>query len=83
MAPYLTTQRAGAGNSKSALLDVALAVVLVSVAVLVLAGLFRLFGPSIMVERWWDVVVRAALACVVFFLARRLSSWPAAGWSGC
>ncbi len=43
-----------------------------------LAGLFRLFGPSIMVERWWDVVVRAALACVVFFLARRLSSWPAA-----
>ncbi len=44
----------------------------------VLAGLFRLFGPSIMVERWWDVVVRAALACMVFFLARRLSSWPAA-----
>jgi len=123
MAPYLTTQRAGAGNRTSALLDVVLAVVLVSVAILylqpglsrwlniydeglmvygavrvmdghipyrdfwgmyspgqfyALAGLFRLFGPSIMVERWWDVVVRAALACVVFFLARRLSSWPAA-----
>ena len=123
MAPYLTTQRVGAGSPKSPLLDVALAVVLISVAVLylqpglsrwlniydeglmvygavrvmdghipyrdfwgmyspgqfyVLAGLFRLFGPSIMVERWWDVVVRAALACVVFFLARRLSSWRAA-----
>ncbi|MCS7061749.1 MAG: glycosyltransferase family 39 protein [Anaerolineae bacterium] len=44
----------------------------------VLAGLFRLFGPSILVERWWDLLVRAALACVVFFLAWRLSSWPAA-----
>ncbi len=123
MAPYLSTQRAGTANPTRALLDVVLAVVLVSVAILylqpglsrwlniydeglmvygavrvmdgqipyrdfwamyspgqfyVLAGLFRLFGPSIMVERWWDVAVRAALACVVFFLARRLSSWPAA-----
>lgn len=123
MALYLGTQRAGASNRTRALLDIPLAILLISVAILylqpglsrwlniydegvmvygavrvmdghipyrdfwgmyspgqfyVLAGLFRLFGPSIMVERWWDVVVRAALACVVFFLARRLSSWPAA-----
>ena len=44
----------------------------------VLALLLKLFGPSIMVERLWDVAVRAVLACVIFFLAARLSSWKAA-----
>ncbi len=123
MAAYLSTERAGAGAVQRALLDVVLAIVLISLAILylqpglgrwlniydeglmvygavrvmdgqlpyrdfwgmyspgqfyVLAGLFRLFGPSIMVERWWDVIVRATLACGVFFLAWRLSSWLAA-----
>lgn len=40
----------------------------------VLAGLFRLFGPQIAVERWWDVAVRAALSLVMFMLAGVLSS---------
>jgi hypothetical protein len=40
----------------------------------VLAGLFRLFEPSIAVERLWDVAVRACLALAVFLVAARLSS---------
>ena len=31
-----------------------------------LAGLFRLFGVQIAVERWWDVVIRALLALAAF-----------------
>lgn len=41
----------------------------------VLAGLFKLFGTTIMVERWWDVVIRALLALVMLALAARLTSW--------
>lgn len=44
----------------------------------VLAGLFRVFGVQIAVERWWDVVVRAVLAFVMFLLAGQLTSRGAA-----
>lgn len=40
----------------------------------VLAGLFRIFGVSIMVERVYDLVVRACLALALYFLTARLSS---------
>lgn len=40
----------------------------------VLAGLYKLFGPSIMVERLWDTAARAFLALVTFWLVTRLSS---------
>ncbi len=43
-----------------------------------LAGLFRVFGVQIAVERWWDVCVRALLAFVMFLLAERLTSRGAA-----
>lgn len=33
----------------------------------ILAGLFRLFGESILIERLWDVVVKAALVAFVYF----------------
>ena len=39
-----------------------------------LAGLFAVFGKSLLVERAWDVVVRALLALVCFESARRRSS---------
>jgi hypothetical protein len=44
----------------------------------VLAGLFRVFGVQIAVERWWDVAVRAVLAFVMFLLAGQLTSRSAA-----
>jgi hypothetical protein len=40
----------------------------------VLAGLFRLFGASIMVERVFDLMVRAGLALAFYWLTARLSS---------
>ena len=39
-----------------------------------LAGLFRLFGSSILVARLWDTLFRAALALASFTVVRRLSS---------
>jgi hypothetical protein len=43
-----------------------------------LAGLFRLFGVQIAVERWWDVVIRALLALAMFALAGWLTTRGAA-----
>ncbi|MCS6847383.1 MAG: hypothetical protein RMN52_06675 [Anaerolineae bacterium] len=43
-----------------------------------LAGLFRVFGVQIAVERWWDVAIRALLAFVMFLLAGQLTSRSAA-----
>jgi hypothetical protein len=44
----------------------------------VLAALFKVFGTSIMVERWWDVVSRAVLALALSLVAGRLASRKAA-----
>lgn len=41
----------------------------------VLAGLFQLFGTTIMVERWWDVLIRSLLALVMLAVSARLTSW--------
>jgi hypothetical protein len=44
----------------------------------VLAGLFKLFGPSIIVERVWDVLIRLTIVLVVYLFVRRLASpWAA------
>ncbi len=43
-----------------------------------LAGLFRIFGVQIAVERWWDVGIRALLAFTMFLLAGWLTSRSAA-----
>jgi hypothetical protein len=40
----------------------------------VLAGLFRLFGESVGVERLWDTSVRAAIGLVVYLIARQLAT---------
>ena len=40
----------------------------------VLAGLFKLFGSAILVERAWDVAIRAGLAAMAFLWARRLGA---------
>ena len=40
----------------------------------VVALLFRLFGPSIMIERLYDILVRAGIAFAAFLLARRMGS---------
>ncbi len=45
----------------------------------VLAGLFKLFGESILVARLWDVLVRFALAVVVYRLAGWLTT-PTVAW---
>ena len=34
-----------------------------------LAGIFKLFGPSIIAERIWDLVVKAGIACLVNVIA--------------
>jgi hypothetical protein len=49
----------------------------------VVAGLLRVFGASIMVERVYDVLVRAGIAVVIFLLARRTSTrgWALAAWA--
>jgi hypothetical protein len=41
-----------------------------------LAGLFKLFGANILVERVWDIVIRAGLAFVIFLLDGSLDSLP-------
>ena len=40
----------------------------------VLAGLFKVFGPSVLVERGWDGVVRAGIVTVAFFVVQRAAS---------
>jgi len=40
----------------------------------VLALLFSIFGPSLMVERLYDIIVRAVLALIVYLLAAQLSN---------
>ena len=40
----------------------------------VLAGLFKVFGASVLVERAWDSVVRAAIVTVAFFVVQRAAS---------
>jgi hypothetical protein len=37
-----------------------------------LAAIFKLFGPSILVERIWDLVVKAGIACLVNVIASSL-----------
>jgi len=44
----------------------------------VLGALFTVFGPSIIVERLWDILVRSLLALVVYVIARSLTSQRAA-----
>ncbi len=39
-----------------------------------LAGLFKVFGASVVVERVWDVLVRFAISLIVYLIARKLSS---------
>ncbi|MHB1355446.1 MAG: glycosyltransferase family protein [Anaerolineae bacterium] len=43
-----------------------------------LAGLFRVFGSSVLVERIWDTLFRAGLALVCYLLAKRLAPRPLA-----
>jgi hypothetical protein len=43
-----------------------------------LAGLFRIFGSSVLVERIWDTLFRAGLAVICFILAKRLAPAPLA-----
>ncbi len=47
-----------------------------------LAGLFKIFGPSIRVERVYDAVLRSLLAALAFIMAMRLTSvrWALAVW---
>lgn len=40
----------------------------------VVAALFKLFGASLLVERAWDVVVRACIALLSYLIAARLAS---------
>jgi hypothetical protein len=44
----------------------------------VLSALFTALGKSVMVARLWDIVIRAALALMIFALSARLSSVKAA-----
>ena len=37
-----------------------------------LAAIFKLFGPSILIERIWDLVVKASIACLVNVIASSL-----------
>jgi hypothetical protein len=39
----------------------------------IIAGLFKLFGPSILIERVWDTLVRSLLAVLVFAVADRFT----------
>jgi hypothetical protein len=38
------------------------------------ALLFKLFGPSMLVERGWDIAVRACIVSLVFWLASRMAT---------
>ena len=40
----------------------------------VLAGLFKAFGPSVLVARIWDLLVRAAISVVVYAIFARIGS---------
>lgn len=40
----------------------------------VLAALYRLFGPSVLVERAWDTVVRCGAVVLVFVIVRQVSA---------
>jgi len=40
----------------------------------ILAGLFKLFGASVLVERVWDTIVRAMIVAVAFLIVRRAMS---------
>ena len=40
----------------------------------VLAGLFKVFGPSVLVERAWDSVVLAGIVTVAFLVVQRAAS---------
>jgi hypothetical protein len=44
----------------------------------VLAGLFKLFGTSLAVERMWDASVRVGISLATFLVAAHISSRPAA-----
>lgn len=54
----------------------------------VVAGLFKIFGPSLLVERAWDILIRASIALLSYFIVARwgtkrlaLISWPIIlGW---
>src|SRR3954468_24470458 len=37
----------------------------------VLASLFKLFSPSVLVERLWDTLVRALIATIVFLIVEK------------
>ena len=45
-----------------------------------LAGVFQLFGASIIVERFWDALMRAGLSTMMFGVARQLYSGWLAGF---
>ena len=40
----------------------------------ILAGLFKLFGPSVLVERVWDTIVRAMIVAIAFLIVQRAMS---------
>jgi hypothetical protein len=40
----------------------------------ILALLFKLFGPSMLIERGWDMAVRAGIVSLVFLLATRMAT---------
>jgi hypothetical protein len=40
----------------------------------ILAALFKVFGPSVLIERCWDTVVRGTLAALVFAISDRFTS---------
>jgi Dolichyl-phosphate-mannose-protein mannosyltransferase len=40
----------------------------------ILAGLFKLFGPSVLVERLWDGVAKAAAVACIFLIGERLTT---------
>jgi hypothetical protein len=44
----------------------------------ILAGLFKLFWPSVLIERVWDVAVKSTIAVVCFVIASRFGSRPLA-----
>jgi len=56
----------------------------------IIAGLFKLFGPSVVIERVWDTVVRSSLPVLVFAISDRfaprrlalLASAASATWLG-
>lgn len=40
----------------------------------ILAGLFKLFGASVLVERVWDTIVRAMIVAIAFLIVQRATS---------